>query len=505
MNYCELKFNPGIVELKDIPVLDYVEFIDQTVRLMKLPGVHCLNYFARKDDNSFSFYILLADDDNHSIYIYSHIIASGKQQLESISARIFPLHIFEREIHENYGIEFLNHPWLKPIRYPADRFDQKAKINGYPFYRIESEELHEVGVGPIHAGVIEPGHFRFICNGEQVLHLEIQLGYQHRGIEALLTGKKDLLKSSVLSENISGDTVAGHGLAYVQLMEIMAGLNNIPEALQMERLIALEMERIAMHIGDTAALCGDVAYQLGQATCEALRTLVINSLQDWCGNRFAKGFMRPGGTYYPLTANINDLLGNRIEEVHSRFMHIADCIYTSPGILARFEKTGTITNKQASLAGAVVMAARTTGIHRDIRTTHPFQYYSKMQYDPIIFESGDVFARGILRKHEIDLSYGVIRKLLKIHKELDHQNLSKPRYDLKLRPDSLGISMTEGWRGEICHICITDKDGDGVFYKVKDPSFHNWLMLALAVREQEISDFPLCNKSFNLSYCGNDL
>ncbi len=505
MNYFELKSNPGLVELKDIPVLDYPGFVDQTIRLMKKPDVHCLNYFVQKTDDCCRFFMLLADDDKHSIYIYIHQQPTGIEQLESLSAQLFPLHIFEREIHENFGIVFLNHPWLKPIRYPANRFDQNAKMNGYPFYKIEGEELHEVGVGPIHAGVIEPGHFRFICHGERVLHLEIQLGYQHRGIETLLTEKKNLLEKSILSENIAGDTVAGHGLAFAQLIEILAGQNNIPIAIQIERIIALEMERIAIHIGDTAALCGDVAYQLGQATCEALRTLVINTMQDWCGNRFAKGLIRPAGTHYLLTREIADLLIARLEEVYNRFMKIADCIYTSPGILARFEKTGTITSKQASLGGAVGMAARMAGIHRDIRTSHPFQYFNTMSYDPVVLESGDVFARGMLRKHEVDLSYGVIRKLLNIHKEYIKQVVPRPDYNLKLKPDSLGISLTEGWRGEICHASITDKSGNQVLYKVKDPSLHNWLILALAVRDQEISDFPLCNKSFNLSYCGNDL
>ena len=504
MKYYEIKTNPGIVAIKDIPVLGYSEFAEQTIQLLEKSDVHCINYFIHENKKNTRFFILLADDNAHSLYAYTHEQTKDVKELESMTARHFPLHIFEREIHENTGITFINHPWLKPLRYPAERFDQSKSLKDYPFYKIDSEELHEVGVGPIHAGVIEPGHFRFICNGEKVLHLEIQLGYQHRGIEKLFLQKRHLLQQSVLAENIAGDTATGHGLAFAQLMEVLAG-KEMPVILQIERIVALEMERIAIHIGDTAALCGDIAYQLGQASCEALRTLVINSMQDWCGNRFAKGLVRPGGTNFPLSDGVIEILTGRLDDVHKRFMQIADCIFTSPGILARFEKTGIGTTKQSKLAGAVGMAARTSGIHRDIRTSHPFQYYRTMSYDPVILESGDVFARAMLRKHEIDLSYGVIKKLLALHRNLKSVELPKPEYELKLSPDSLGISITEGWRGEICHTCITGSNGNMELYKIKDPSLHNWLVLALAVREQEISDFPVCNKSFNLSYCGHDL
>ena len=178
-------------------------------------------------------------------------------------------------------------------------------MDNYPFYNIDSEELHEVGVGPVHAGVIEPGHFRFICNGEKVLHLEIQLGYQHRGIEKLFIEKNNALQRCILSESIAGDTSVGHALAHSQLIESLAGIE-VSETLQIERCIALEMERLAVHIGDTAALCGDVAYQLGQVVCEALRTTIINTTQLWCGNRFGKGLVRPGGSNYPLS---NDVAG----------------------------------------------------------------------------------------------------------------------------------------------------------------------------------------------------
>ena len=264
-------------------------------------------------------------------------------------------------------------------------------MDNYPFYEIESGELHEVGVGPVHAGVIEPGHFRFICNGEKVLHLEIQLGYQHRGIEKLFLNKKSALQKCLLSETIAGDTSVGHSLAHSQLVDSLAGLV-IADSLQIERCIGLELERMAVHIGDTAALCGDVAYQLGQVVCEALRTVIINATQFWCGNRFGKGLVRPGGSNYPMNDRVEENILKVLDDTGIRFSEIAGRIYSMPSVLARFEDIGQVTRDQALKTGVVGMAARTSGISRDLRSSHPFQYYNKLTVNPVIIETGDVLA-----------------------------------------------------------------------------------------------------------------
>ena len=376
-------------------------------------------------------------------------------------------------------------------------------MDNYPFYNIDSEELHEVGVGPVHAGVIEPGHFRFICNGEKVLHLEIQLGYQHRGVEELFITKNNALQRCILSESITGDTSVGHSLAHSQLIESLGGVE-ASETLQIERCIALELERLAVHIGDTAALCGDVAYQLGQVVCEALRTTIINTTQFWCGNRFGKGLIRPGGSNYPMSNDVADEMIRVLDDTGRRFIEITDCIYSLPSVLSRFDDIGIVTKQQSLSVGAVGMAARTCGISRDIRKTHPFQYYRNYPVQPIMLETGDVLARGMQRNLEVGESVKIICELIEIWRK-KNKDIKKPVYDYKLKPDSFAISMVEGWRGEICHMAVTGKDGNIDHYKVKDPSMHNWMALALAVRNQEISDFPICNKSFNLSYCGHDL
>jgi len=501
--YIEISSNPGIVPLNEIPVLPYEDFCNKTISLLSREANHCLNYFVNESGKLLFFYMLIANDDSHKILIYSHRQPSDIKVLDSITKSCFQLHSFEREISENTGISFTGHPWMKPLRYPFNRADRNSILKNYPFYKIESDETHEVGVGPVHAGIIEPGHFRFLCYGEKVLHLEIQLGYQHRGVEELFLKKSGLLQQSILSENIAGDTVTGHACAFAMIAETLGGIED-DQRLKIERTIALEMERMAVHLGDTAALCGDVAYQIGQVACEALRTIVINTMQDWCGSRFAKGLIRPGGTRYPLTLELIKTITQQLDEVNRRFLEVTDLIFQNSGILARFENTGPVSRKQALLAGAVGMAARSSGIHRDLRKSHPFLAYQGLAFPMVTLESGDVLARALLRKMEFESSYSIINQLIEKIGE-NESNTCLPPASIKFQPGVLCLSLVEGWRGEICHAAITGQDGNLVRYKVKDPSFHNWYVLALAVREQEISDFPVCNKSFNLSYCGNDL
>jgi Ni,Fe-hydrogenase III large subunit/NADH:ubiquinone oxidoreductase subunit C len=500
--YSETENNAYPVDLQQVPLLSYDDFTGVVKELLKSEENHCLSYYPVQKEGDLIFYCLIASDTERNIKILSHRLNKTNPSLVSLTPDIPSLQIFEREIYENSGVVFTGHPWLKPVRFPHNKA-VKTAMSDYPFYKIESEELHEVGVGPVHAGVIEPGHFRFICNGEKVLHLEIQLGYQHRGIEKLFIEKDNALQRCILSESIAGDTSVGHALAHVQLIESLAGIQ-ADDLLQIERCIALEMERIAVHIGDTAALCGDVAYQLGQVVCEALRTMVINTTQLWCGNRFGKGLIRPGGSNYPLTDEVADAILKVLSETEKRFGEITSLMFSLPSVLARFEDIGQVTREQALAIGAVGMAARTCGIKRDIRSSHPFQSFREFPVAPVILESGDVLARAMIRDLEFRESVKIIRGLIDIWKKKNKRSAT-PIYNYTLKPGSLAISLVEGWRGEICHIGMTDSSGRISGYKIKDPSLHNWMALALAVRNQEISDFPVCNKSFNLSYCGNDL
>jgi Ni,Fe-hydrogenase III large subunit len=359
--------------------------------------------------------------------------------------------------------------------------------------------LHEVGVGPIHAGVIEPGHFRFICNGEQILHLEIQLGYQHRGIEKLFLARKELSQLATLAENIAGDTVVGHSVAFAHIWESLCGFKPSRE-IDFSRTIALELERIAVHTGDLSALCTDIAYQLGSSVFGRLRTPIINFMQEWCGNRLSKGLIRPGQNRFPFTPALAKRLSEVLDLFEPDFTEMNKQLFDLPSALSRFERTGVVSHEDASSIGAVGMAARTSGVHRDIRVTHPHNLYPELQHEAIVKRHGDVYSRVQLRKNEVIQSIGYLRSLIaNLPDETTNSVLAKPGEEL------FALSLVEGWRGEICHCAITGPKGELVHYKIKDPSFHNWLALALSVRNNEISDFPICNKSFNLSYSGHDL
>ncbi|MCF0190701.1 MAG: NADH-quinone oxidoreductase subunit C [Marinilabiliaceae bacterium] len=497
--------NNQVIRLADIEFLSYDNFFSNVNEALNHDEAHCVHYFAKPNpdrDGEFSLFCLIANDAHHDIDLLASVI-NKRDELQSLTAQHLCLHPFEREMHELYDICFVGHPWLKPLRYSHDR-KAGGDIYDYPFYEIDSEELHRVGVGPIHAGIIEPGHFRFICEGEKILHLEIQLGWQHRGIENLFVEKKKLLQRATLSENIAGDTVVGHATAFAHIAESLAGWNT-PEWLEIERAIALEQERIAVHTGDLSGICTDVAYQLGNAVFGRLRTPMINYMQKWCGSRFAKSLIRPFKTNFIFTEQLAEEWQNTIDKYKPDFVEMAEQMFDLPSVLSRIERTGIVTKENALNIGLVGMPAKSSGLLRDTRKSHPWGAYKDVDFQPIVKTSGDVYARARMRYEEVLASIELIQRLIAQRKETVMTDISDAPRTWSAQPESLAISLTEGWRGEICHVAITDKEGELALYKIKDPSMHNWLGLALAVRGNGISDFPICNKSFDLSYCGHDL
>ncbi len=518
MKYATIVNNQSI-RVSDIPELNYDEFLELNTKFISNSlDCHCVNYFGYPHGNRIKLICCIADDFNHNIYISSSVVGLT-DNLQSFSAIQLCFEKFEREIHENFGLLYIDHPWLKPVRYAQDRFDKEEIIANYPFYTINSEELHEVGVGPIHAGVIEPGHFRFICNGEQILHLEIQLGYQHRGIEKLFTEKKHLNKLATLAENIAGDTTVGHSVAFANIIESLSDpvkTHGVRLDIAHARAIALELERVAVHTGDLSAICTDIAYQLGSAVFGRLRTPIVNFMQEWCGNRLSKGLIRPGQNRYPFTPELAERLSEILDAFEPDFSEMNKELFSLPSALSRLERTGVVSFEDARSIGAVGMAARSSGLNRDIRASHPDAVYAGLDHKPVVKHHGDVYSRVQVRKEEVFQSIKYLRTLtqnvLEYSENMNqknqsistsaHQHISTSKQS---SADLFTISLVEGWRGEICHCAITDSEGQIKHYKIKDPSFHNWLALALAVRNNEISDFPVCNKSFNLSYCGHDL
>jgi Ni,Fe-hydrogenase III large subunit len=414
-------------------------------------------------------------------------------------------HLFEREMAEQYGLVPEGHPWLKPVRFQKPWFGGEASPQPAPgvldFYRVEGDEVHEVAVGPVHAGVIEPGHFRFQCHGEKVFHLEIALGYQHRGVEQALEGGPHPL-SLKQAETACGDTSIGHAWAYCQNLEGLAGVV-VSDRASRVRGVALELERAANHVGDLGALSGDVGFQPTAAFCGRIRGDWLNFSAEVCGSRLGRNWLRPGGLQQDLDKAMAERLLPRLERTWVETQDAVELLWGAASVLTRFEAAGHLGLSQAREIGVVGVPARACGIPLDVRRDHPFGPYDTHAVVPALAESGNVHSRAWVRWRELFESHRFLSEAL-----CDLQQTpcdSKPAGQPKLAVDSLCVSLTEGWRGEVLHLAITDQEGKFSRYKIVDASFHNWFALALVLRGEQISDFPLCNKSFNLSYCGHDL
>jgi Ni,Fe-hydrogenase III large subunit len=300
-------------------------------------------------------------------------------------------------------------------------------------------------------------------------------------------------------ETVAGDTTVGHALAYSQAVEALAG-TSVSARAHAIRGIALELERLANHVGDLGALAGDVAYLPTAAYCGRLRGDFLNMTAEICGSRFGRGLIRPGGVGFDLVpAQIGDLR-SRIDAARRDVTEAVELLWETPSVKERFDRTGTVAPEDAEALGFVGPAARACGIQRDVRHDFPAGIYRFVHLPVMTAHHGDVNSRAYVRWLEVQQSISFVLD------QLDGLpvggTLVVPG---AMRPDALVVSMVEGWRGEICHVVMTDDAGRFSRYKITDPSFHNWFGVALALRDGQISDFPLCNKSFNLSYCGHDL
>ena len=413
-----------------------------------------------------------------------------------LTSELPALHCFERELHEQTRLHVAGHPWLKPLRYEGQG---QAEMNGYPFHVVEGKEVHEVAVGPIHAGVIEPGSFRFSCFGEQVHHLEIQLGYQHRGVERRLLEREPHLLAPLV-ETIAGDTSVGHAWAYCAALESLMGAE-LELSVDFGRALLLELERVAMHLAGLAGLAADVGFLQGATSYGRLRTTAINTAMRLCGSRFGRGALRPGGVRLRSSSDTLREARANVELLRDDVELVNDLFASARTVQHRLRGVGVVTTATAQELGLVGLVARASGLRIDARHGARAGAYQLLPLRPVVETDGDCWSRAVVRIEEMDASLRFIAAVLDRYADFD-----EPLQALEpLAPNRLAVAVIEGFRGEVVHCLETGPDGRLRHYKVQDPSLRNWMGLALAMRGDEISDFPICNKSFDLSYCGNDL
>jgi Ni,Fe-hydrogenase III large subunit len=456
-------------------------------------GARLCAWFGVPDGSGTSLVAILARDAENLLLAGRSLPLTGAYP--ALTSRRAEAHLFEREVWEQHGLIPQDHPWLKPVRR-----DHGAGPAVGGFFQVRGGEVHEVAVGPVHAGIIEPGHFRFQCQGEEVLHLEIALGYQHRGIEEAIRGGPHRATFSQM-ETVAGDTSVGHATAHALVLEALAGVE-APLRAQWLRAVGLELERLANHTGDLGALANDVAFLPTSSACGKIRGDFLNLTALLCGNRFGRGLVRPGGCRHDLDLepDRSARLGERLSSAMAEVTKAVAWLWDAAAVRARFEGTGPVSLEQAADLGLVGPAARASGLVRDVRYDHAAGWHRFAQIPVAGWPTGDVLARAFVRWLELQRSGRFLEDQLATPPDGPvYAGLSASA------PDTLAVALVEGWRGEICHVALTDGAGRFRRYKIVDPSFHNWTGLALALRNQAISDFPLCNKSFNLSYCGFDL
>jgi Ni,Fe-hydrogenase III large subunit len=493
--------NRRAAPLAAVPVIDDGRFAEVLAAAVAAGGRIVSLFGMVETPDTLRLLAIIGDDENGRLDVFSTFVAQRMPSLSRGCAQAVP---FEREIVEQCGARVdAPGPTLPVRRHPPDH--RPAAWRGepmnrewFPFSAVAGEEVHEVAVGPVHAGIIEPGHFRFQAHGEEVLALEIMLGYQHRGVEPLLE-TADRARSVLVAESIAGDSVIAHASAWCGAIEALARSQKSPRA-QALRGIALELERLANHIGDLGAMAGDVAFQPAAAYFGRLRGECLNLLMLISGNRYGRGLVRPGGVGFDVPPEMAEEIGGRIADLERALRPVAGLLFDAASIQSRFEGVGIVTEAICRSHGFVGPVARSASVPRDVRHDYPYGVYRFVQIPVAQAWAGDVFARALVRWLEIQRSLEFVAEQLR----------ALPKGELRagcgaLRPGELVVALEEGWRGEVAHVAITDDRGGLRRHKVTDPSFRHWNALALAMRGNQISDFPLCNKSFNLSYAGHDL
>ncbi|MEU8223680.1 NADH-quinone oxidoreductase subunit C [Kribbella sp. NPDC048915] len=479
------------------------ELLDQGFRLALMSG--------HDDPDGFRVvYLFVAGDPDRRVELVLKTSRS-EPRIPSLAAVSFPAGRFERELHDLFGIEATGHPlprrlvthqhWPEgwyPMRRDAGDPSEYGGFGDvdvpYPFLTVDGAGVYEIPVGPIHAGLIEPGHFRFSVVGETILKLKARLWFVHKGIEKLAEGKQvdDVL---ALAERVSGDTAVGHALAFCLALEEARDWR-VPPQTQVLRAIVLELERLYNHVTDIGALCNDVGYGIANAHAQRIRERLLRLNKEVTGHRLLRGAVEPG------VARVRSLpTGEELSAIAADIQLIVDIALGNSVVLDRMAGTAVLTKEQAQGIGTLGYVARASGLDLDARRAHPFSPLTRGVM-AAVHTDGDVLSRLRTRVGEIHASVALIGQLLATRPPLSAE-AAEPSYLAARR--SSGVGLVEGWRGTITQRVELAPDGTVARWKIVDPSFFNWPALPVALADTIVPDFPLTNKSFNLSYAGNDL
>ena len=421
----------------------------------------------------------------------------------------------ERHTQDLYGVAFLDHPdtrrWCRHMAWPEDVYPLRKEQSSagqpeestppdtdYPFLSAQGSGVYEIPVGPVHAGIIEPGHFRFQAVGETILNLEERLGYVHKGIEKIAEGR-DIDGLVRLAGRVSGDTTVGHAWAASMACERAAG-TSIPERALFLRAVAAERERIANHLGDIGAICNDVAFSFAFYQFMRLREDWLRDNQHLCGHRLMMDWIVPGGVSSEPNGNALHGIYKAIDCLERELKELYKILDDNSSLEDRLVSTGVLSAELAVRLGALGYVARASGQGFDLRLDAPYAPYDALEVNVPLFSAGDVDARVRIRREEILRSINLLRQLLQ------KMPTGPVRAEVKLPArETQGLGMVEAWRGEIIAYVRLDKSGKVARYFPRDPSWLNWPTLEKMVRNNIVPDFPVCNKSVNGSYSGHDL
>jgi Ni,Fe-hydrogenase III large subunit len=368
----------------------------------------------------------------------------------------------------------------------------------YPFLTAEGEGMHQIPVGPVHAGIIEPGHFRFTADGETVVRLEERLGYVHKGIESLMAGA-DLHRAAKLAGRVSGDSTVAYALAFAQAVEAALGIEVPMRACWLRALMA-ELERIANHLGDIGAVCNDAAFTLMHAHCGVLRERVLRTADACFGHRLMRDCIVPGGIVGEPSLAFTTVLRELLDEVRGRFPELVDLYDNTASLQDRTVATGVLAPALARQFGAGGYVGRASGRTFDARRMPGYSPYDGLRFDVPVLEAGDVNARLWIRIREVEQSLFLLGQIL------EQLPGGAVRREVKGEPKHReGMALVESFRGDVMVWVRLGGDGRVDRCHLRDPSWFQWPLLEAAIEGNIVADFPLCNKSFNCSYSGHDL